>query len=65
MMSSTRLPWRKSTYSNGQANCIEAASQPGAVAIRDSKDPNGPRLAIPAAGWQAFTRALKDGPAAH
>ena len=62
MMSSTRPPWRKSSYSNGSSNCIEAASQPGTVAVRDSKDPHGPRLAIQAAGWRAFTRALKDGP---
>ena len=64
-MMEPRPSWRKSTYSNGSSSCVEAASQPGAVAVRDSKDPNGPRLAIPAAGWQAFTRALKDGLAAH
>jgi hypothetical protein len=63
MMSSSRPLWRKSTYSNGQASCVEAASQPGTVGIRDSKNPDGPRLAIPAAGWRAFIRTLKDGPA--
>lgn len=60
MMSSTRQPWRKSTYSNGQANCIETASQPGTVAVRDSKDPEGPRLAIPATAWRVFTRRVQD-----
>ena len=54
-----KMTWRKSTYSNGEANCIETASQPGAVAVRDSKDPGGPRLAVPAASWSAFTRAIK------
>ena len=56
----SRPPWRKSTYSNSSSNCVEAAHVPGAVAVRDSKDPSGPRLAIPAATWQAFTRAIKD-----
>lgn len=60
MTSSTRPLWRKSTYSNGQASCVETASQPGTVAVRDSKDPDGPRLAIPAAGWQAFTRRVQN-----
>lgn len=59
MMSSTRQQWRKSTYSNGQANCVETANRPGTVAVRDSKDPDGLQLAIPAASWSAFTRALK------
>jgi hypothetical protein len=31
------------------------------VAVRDSKDPDGPRLAFSPAGWQAFTRQLKRG----
>lgn len=62
MITSIRPSWRKSSYSNSNSNCVEAASQPGTVAVRDSKDPYGPRLAIPAAGWRAFTRAVKDGP---
>ena len=52
--------WRKSTFSNGSSSCIETATVPGAVAVRDSKDPVGPRLAIPAERWQAFTRRLRD-----
>ncbi len=32
--------WRKSRHSNGQANCVEVAHNlPGAVAVRDSKQP--------------------------
>jgi hypothetical protein len=35
--------WRKSSYSTGGGqNCVEVAVLPGAVAIRDSKDPHGP-----------------------
>ncbi len=53
-------PWRTSSYSNGQANCVEAAHVPGTVAVRDTKDPDGPQLAIPAASWAAFTRRIRD-----
>jgi hypothetical protein len=58
-MNPTR-PWRKSSFSNSNSNCIEAASQPGSVAVRDSKDPQGPRLAIPADRWLAFTRRVQN-----
>ena len=59
IMMERRPSWRKSTYSNSSSNCVETASRPGTVAVRDSKDPDGPRLAIPAASWSAFTRVLK------
>jgi hypothetical protein len=54
------MNWRKSTYSNGEANCVETASGSGTVAVRDSKDPAGPRLAIPADRWHAFTRRIQN-----
>jgi hypothetical protein len=59
-MTERRPPWRKSTYSNGSSSCIETATHPGTVAVRDSKDPAGPQLAIPTVSWLAFTRRLKD-----
>jgi hypothetical protein len=31
------------------------------VAIRDSKDPDGPKLAFAAETWRAFTRQIKTG----
>ncbi|WP_067806621.1 DUF397 domain-containing protein [Actinomadura formosensis] len=39
--------WRKSSYtgSNG-GNCIELADAAGVVAVRDSKDPDGPILLL-------------------
>ncbi|MFJ9848759.1 DUF397 domain-containing protein [Streptomyces sp. NPDC101150] len=54
--------WRKSSYSNGEgAECIEVSdSLPGLVPVRDSKDPHGPVLVIPADGWSAFVSAVKD-----
>jgi hypothetical protein len=60
IMEKTRPLWRKSTYSNGSSNCIETASGPGTVAVRDSRDPSGPRLAFPATAWRAFTRRVQD-----
>jgi hypothetical protein len=56
--------WRKPSYSNGgqQNSCVEVARRrPGGVAVRDSKDPAGPRLAFSAAGWQGFIGWVKSG----
>jgi hypothetical protein len=56
-----RATWRKSSYSgtNG-GNCVEVAGNlPGVVAVRDSKDPDGPALVFTPAGWAAFTASLK------
>jgi hypothetical protein len=55
----TELNWHKSSYSGSQANCVEAASIPDAVAVRDSKDPDGPRLVVSPAGWRSFTASVK------
>jgi hypothetical protein len=52
------LAWRKSSYSNAsQANCVELAHQPAAMAVRDSKNPTGPRLSFPQTAFQTFLRA--------
>ena len=54
--------WRKSTYSNGQAECVEiTADLPGITAIRDSKNPHGPALACTHRQWRAFTASNKTG----
>jgi hypothetical protein len=40
---------RNSSYSSQNGACVEVATNlPGAVAVRDSKDPEGPGLLIPA-----------------
>jgi hypothetical protein len=54
------LQWRKATYSSGNGgNCIEVAAAGRAVAVRDSKDPDGPRLAFGAQAWKAFAAKVK------
>ncbi len=42
----SRARWRRSSYSGTNGNCIEAAAAPAAVAVRDSKDPDGPRSGL-------------------
>jgi Domain of unknown function (DUF397) len=55
--------WRKSSYSGGNGgNCVEIAVLPdGGWAVRDSKDPGGPKLAIASDEWAAFTAGVKAG----
>ncbi|GII83333.1 hypothetical protein Ssi03_13230 [Sphaerisporangium siamense] len=54
--------WRKSTFSGDTGNCVEVASNlPGLRAVRDSKVPAGPALAVSPAEWSAFVTGLKDG----
>jgi hypothetical protein len=62
-MDLTGATWRKSSYSgNSGGNCVEVAvNLPGAVAVRDSKDPHGPVLTLTPAAWRSFTTALKTG----
>lgn len=57
-----RAVWRKSSYSgtNG-GECVEVGVVGKGVAVRDSKDPHGPVLAIEPCAWQAFTGQVKDG----
>ncbi|QKV94690.1 DUF397 domain-containing protein [Streptomyces sp. NA02950] len=50
------VAWIKSSYSsNDGPNCVEVAADPcGSIHIRDSKIPDGPRLAVTPAAWTAF-----------
>jgi len=49
------VTWRKSSYSgNNGGGCVEVARLPAVVAVRDSKDPDGPRPAFWTDEWQAF-----------
>ncbi|KIF00379.1 regulatory protein [Streptomyces sp. RSD-27] len=56
--------WRKASYSgNESGSCLEVLDgHPSAVPVRDSKNPHGPALLIPAPAWVSFVDALKRGP---
>jgi len=62
-MDLTGAVWRKSSYSgNNGGNCVEVArNMPEIVAVRDSKDPQGPGLVFTPDQWQAFAAAVKAG----
>ncbi len=53
-------PVRHKSASSGAGGNRAGAARP-AVAIRDSKDPDGPELAVGPAAWHAFTATLKAG----
>lgn len=55
--------WRKSTAS-GQSSCLEVARAgdgDGAVLLRDSKHPDGPRLRLTPSEWRAFVAGVRAG----
>ncbi|KQX33229.1 toxin [Streptomyces sp. Root63] len=48
--------WFKSSYSDSSNSneCVEVATAPDAVHVRDSKNVQGPRLAVAPAAWAGF-----------
>jgi hypothetical protein len=53
--SKVRGGWRKSTHSGeGSSTCVEVAEMIRGLAVRDSTDPAGPRLAFGAQNWDRF-----------
>ena len=57
----TRENWRKSSYSGGGDGnaCVEIATRPTHIAIRDSKTPTGATLTFPPGTFTTFLETLK------
>jgi Domain of unknown function (DUF397) len=62
-MDLSHIEWRKATKtsSNG-GNCVEVGRNlRGIVAVRDSKNPDGPKIILTPASWQTFTASVRAG----
>ncbi|HEX5568895.1 MAG TPA: DUF397 domain-containing protein [Streptomyces sp.] len=58
--------WHKSSHSNSQGACVELARLPGGdVAVRNSRDPEGPALVFTSAEVSAMLLGVKDGEFDH
>lgn len=57
------LAWQKSRRSSPSGNCVELAPLPDAagVAVRNSRDPDGPTLIYTVAEIEAFILGARDG----
>lgn len=54
--------WVKSSYSGGNGACVEVKSPaPLTIAVRDSKDPEGPSLSFRPESWAAFVAEVSGG----
>ncbi|GAA2441654.1 DUF397 domain-containing protein [Actinomadura vinacea] len=54
--------WRKSSRSDQHGgDCVEVADLAPVIGVRDSKDPDGPKLTFGTSAWDAFTRRIKAG----
>jgi Domain of unknown function (DUF397) len=51
--------WRKASYSRSMHNCVEVGSGQAMVAVRDSKDPDGPAIDVSPRAWSEFTERVK------
>ena len=55
------LAWHKAESSSANGQCVEIASAVGKIAIRDSKDPDGPILVYTSAEFSAFLEGARNG----
>ncbi len=54
------LSWHKSSYSGGSSgDCLEIAPCPTTIHIRDSKNKQGPQLALSPTAWTHFMELAK------
>jgi hypothetical protein len=55
------LIWHKAQSSTNNGQCVEIASVVGKVAMRDSKDPEGPTLVYTPTEFNAFLEGVRNG----
>lgn len=60
MRPDSETTWRKSSHSSYKENCIEIAGLSHAIALRDSKDPNGPALVVSRSTFAQFVRQVRE-----
>ncbi|GLX02404.1 DUF397 domain-containing protein [Microtetraspora sp. NBRC 16547] len=62
-MDLSKARWRKASFSGDNGgNCVEVAEvtdHARLIAVRDSKDPDGPKLFFTPAEWDAFIAGVK------
>ncbi|MFI9361228.1 DUF397 domain-containing protein [Kitasatospora sp. NPDC053057] len=60
------MKWFKSSYSTSDGGeCVEVASCPAAIHVRDSKDKVGPTLTFSPEAWSAFVSFASEAQAAR
>jgi Domain of unknown function (DUF397) len=56
------VQWRKSSYSDSShGDCVEIAGFSQVIAVRDSKDVDGPVLAFGRSAFRALAREIRTG----
>jgi len=59
------LFWLKAYSSTANGQCVEIASTVGKIAMRDSKDPEGPILVYTTTEFSAFLEGARNGEFDH
>lgn len=61
MITTGRLEWRTSSYTNAGESCVEVASVPGRVLIRDTKHRAGGMIEFNRPVWTRFLSEVGHG----
>lgn len=60
-MDLSKAAWHKASRSHEEGDaCIEVAAVPDLIAVRDSKNPDGPKLILNRNNFRYFTEILKN-----